>query len=458
MPHGTNLYSFTQANSSRTWLFALAADSVTVDSTDSIYHIYRITRPLLTEQLANCNGDSIQHLAGTLLVNKDHYLGKTLRIHPDGDCTFEFMNGSSYLLRSRAGVGTTWNWAPGVTAVVDSVVLGSVLGQADSIKFIGLSTGQTIALSRSHGLVQIHNLYPFPGHDGLVQDVEFKIWGIPALNLGGHLPTYGEIFQFHPGDRFQYYGRIQDPQGYSERYENRRVIAQTPGSRFEYQDSFERVQFIYPNSFPIYTVYDPWMTILDPYDSAAHYFIGLLPYQDSHGQTQQIGMTIRAGNTRVELHVQDLSGFDSCAQAHILFEYVRNRRFTEGLGMTLSRETDVSLNVVDSLLCYSVQQESWGNCVNISALAMSVDAPIEAAFQMYPNPAHDQVQLALPPQMAGHAGQLEVFSADGRLLMSRAIPTGNTHKIDLRGLPAGLHLVRLSIAGHAPITKRLVVD
>lgn len=454
-PHGTALYSFAQSSSTHTWLFAVAADSLTTSGQDSVFHLYRITRPLVDERLVNCYGDSIQYLAGSRLIGKDHYLGRQVRMEPNGDCHFELSNGQSHLLRCRAAVGTSWTWNGPVTATVDSLVLGTVLGQPDSLKYISLSSGQTVVISLAHGLVDFHNLYPFVGHDGALQDVTFSIWGIPALGLGGHLPGYGDIFQFHAGDRFQYQGRMQEPNGYSDRYKTLVVASQTQGSRFEYQDSLEMIQFIHPNSPPDDTIYSPMAAMVENYDSVGYLFLGLLPYQTSPDLALQIGMRIRAGSTRVEMDFANLSYFDTCSQAHILFESVGFRRFTEGLGLTHREYSDVGWYDWDTLICYQVQGDSWGNCLDLGSIVAN-EPLLAEQLKLYPNPATDKVRLALPAGIEAAGGKIEIYNAAGTLVRKLGLTSSAESLIDLDGLPEGLLLVRVMLPGHDPATLRLL--
>jgi alpha-tubulin suppressor-like RCC1 family protein len=72
-----------------------------------------------------------------------------------------------------------------------------------------------------------------------------------------------------------------------------------------------------------------------------------------------------------------------------------------------------------------------------------------AALSLYPNPAHDQVQL---PGL-GATTQLRLLDAQGRLVRTGAGP-----RLSLRGLAPGLYLLHAGTPGQAGRTARLVVE
>ncbi|MBC7449690.1 MAG: T9SS type A sorting domain-containing protein [Hymenobacteraceae bacterium] len=76
---------------------------------------------------------------------------------------------------------------------------------------------------------------------------------------------------------------------------------------------------------------------------------------------------------------------------------------------------------------------------------------VETGFQLLPNPATSTVQLAL---LAGRSTQVELLDFTGRLLRVYPLTQDQTAAaLDLRGLPAGLYVVRVG-----NLTRRLVVE
>jgi len=75
-----------------------------------------------------------------------------------------------------------------------------------------------------------------------------------------------------------------------------------------------------------------------------------------------------------------------------------------------------------------------------------------ASFAMYPNPAHDQLTVALP-QGAAPGTLVRLHDLTGRLL--RSAPLGTGEQLSLQGLPAGLYLVTVG-EGAAAHTRKLL--
>ena len=72
------------------------------------------------------------------------------------------------------------------------------------------------------------------------------------------------------------------------------------------------------------------------------------------------------------------------------------------------------------------------------------------SFGLYPNPAHDQVTVELP-----RAAQVEVLDLSGRRIRMAAIPAGR-QSLSLRGLAAGLYLIRATAADGSTATRRFI--
>lgn len=70
------------------------------------------------------------------------------------------------------------------------------------------------------------------------------------------------------------------------------------------------------------------------------------------------------------------------------------------------------------------------------------DAPAAIGFSLHPNPARDQLSVSLDRTIAGHA-LLEVFDAQGRLVLSGSVP-GRTASFNIATLAPGAYTVRLT--------------
>lgn len=101
----------------------------------------------------------------------------------------------TFLIKSAAGVGTSWTFEPnsGVTATVVSNLPATVFGLPDSVGRIALSTGDTLVLSRSFGLLN------FP-HAG----IPYGLLGVEGADVGVLFPDPLDYFDFQVGDELTY--------------------------------------------------------------------------------------------------------------------------------------------------------------------------------------------------------------------------------------------------------------
>jgi len=92
-----------------------------------------------------------------------------------------------------------------ITATVSEKTMGSVLGNADSLCVILLSTGDSIVLSKNFGVVK------FPVNGGGY----FRLYGIEGnVSIGERLAGFMDFFNFNVGDSFVYYVATYNPENY----------------------------------------------------------------------------------------------------------------------------------------------------------------------------------------------------------------------------------------------------
>lgn len=77
------------------------------------------------------------------------------------------------------------------------------------------------------------------------------------------------------------------------------------------------------------------------------------------------------------------------------------------------------------------------------------EADIEETFRLFPNPAHDQVQMVLPANQ--ETTDIQLYSMAGQLLITKPVNNQQLVSLDIQRLPAGCYLIR---AGKE--TKRLI--
>ncbi|MFN8396426.1 MAG: T9SS type A sorting domain-containing protein [Bacteroidia bacterium] len=454
-----SLFKFSEGIGLDSALMGARIDSVALEGQDSAFYLYRIARPVWQLEY-NCNGGLVQN--GAHATNRDHYLGQKLLRAPNGDCRFILSNGDSFALRTWAPVGDRWEWQLGDTATVDSITFRSVLGVMDSVKHFSTQGGKMLALSRSMGLVSAPNLYPFHLlYLGSTIDVQFDLWGIPTLSLGGRLPTYAEVGQMDVGDRVGYHhSNHSATYGTSTFYINCTVTAPIPGQRFSYSAVCDTLRIITPiqTNIPDSTYHPAGPQVLS-IDSLNTPDLSLLPYDDGpndgSGIVQAGAYLINGSAGRVRSKFRLLYNWDDCSQAYLVQPvYISQRSFGTGLMQVSERYMSSNINSGYDVYCYQKGAETWGTCLDLGTL-IGVTPGAGLDFRVSPNPASSTLRVELPDGMTLVAAEL--MGMDGRVVTS-ADGGANGTEINVTGVASGRYMLRVRDAAGQVGFQRVLVE
>ncbi len=135
-----------------------------------------------------------------LIIDRPQFLGSSIRVSGSGsilEC------GIPLLVSAGAALGDTWTDENGTTAWVLSVGTTNVFGQADSVIRIGYSSGDTLWVSKDHGLMT------FSGYSTRSDLIGRQ----GPINEGAQFPTIIDFFNYTPGDILQYEGSYSGTDG-----------------------------------------------------------------------------------------------------------------------------------------------------------------------------------------------------------------------------------------------------
>ena len=93
----------------------------------------------------------------------------------------------------------------------------------------------------------------------------------------------------------------------------------------------------------------------------------------------------------------------------------------------------------------------WGTNVGIN------DEPAQAALQVYPNPASSICTITLPPEFTQQDNTFAVYSSTGTQMNAQLTVAGDKATMNLRDLPSGFYLVRLSINKYHTIYQARII-
>ncbi len=211
------------------YLRGMRVDSVTVDGSAEVYHLFRSLRGKIPSYNLDSNGAS--------------WLGNKVRKEEYGRWLFPTWLSDTIVINPGAALGETWRMYDdsGTTAydvTVTALDTATVLGALDSVKTLTIAAlpasglpaddslhGWTIVLSKVHGFVQVPDVWMWPYHrPGLAFNAEDdmflslatdSLWPGKAVYDSIHLavfrlipyhdPTKAEVFDFDVDNAFAYY-------------------------------------------------------------------------------------------------------------------------------------------------------------------------------------------------------------------------------------------------------------
>ncbi len=206
------------------YMRGIRIDAKTGSGADSVFHPFRTFR---------------HHGTSSSFDSSDGcWLGKNVIKQADGTFFFDNIFGDTVIIKTQAGLGTSWAFygsdtAANYVATVTALDTMTVLGALDSIKkititaYMGSTANPTdsinnfeLVLSKNHGFVQVFDLFTFPYHrpgspyttgfDGYLDNVCYTTSGLafPGINnsifriVAYRNPTLLELYDLHPGDAY----------------------------------------------------------------------------------------------------------------------------------------------------------------------------------------------------------------------------------------------------------------
>lgn len=448
-------------------IMAAKCDSVVAEGQDSVHYLYRIDRAAFPGETAvGCNNWTREP---DYVLNQDHYFGQKMVRRPDGDCHFISSSADSFLLKSHAPQGATWMWDDTTTATISAITATTVFGQADSVKVIALSNGNTLRLSKSHGLIAA---YAFFSADYInSNNPQFKLWGIPELALGRKLPGFDGVFGHQVGDQFGYKKKHSSYPfgGYTTTYTvNLKILSAIPGSDTSY---LARIKVAYDyvgaqggNQHQGYPLKD---TVLS-FPRVQYQNLESLPFQ--HHQIGMFGYYpwVQAGvhlweadTNRVMLTFATWLDHDTCSQIVFFTSAHTEEKYMTGVGLWDSFENGDDYDRRYYKTCFTTAAGSYDNCPDLDSLANSAPDPDpmhEVDFLSYPNPAHDLLHVDFHNRLATQSHTISIYSPIGTLVSKHVVPKGtNNFTVDVEELVPAMYIMKIEQNGRAPIVRKFLV-
>jgi hypothetical protein len=415
-----------------------------------------------------------------------------------GDSVFLCSDEDTLLIRSNLLPGDSWaistansNWI----AQLDSIKEETVLGSVDSVRYFSISNDGKFSISKLFGLLSVN----FTG-----QSETLQLKGIQGPDIGDYELTFEEVFSFDVGDVFQYFRGWGYSAQQSSWYTKRTILEkQVVESGFIYlvEDrmmGFTSSNYIYGHldTLPDWTVgghlidtlYVEFnksdfknigltgqlhLNIADLPDiiGGAETWPGLLVPTEDHGRRGKYSYRSEAFNLEPSMQYdsQDTalitfnfeSGFNPVyfypemgssfwvahgTGAYYSFPNSNNSQFFsvhQGLGITsYSIPTDLS-GLDFRLMGFVHLGDTTGLVFPDYYFVDNIDEVGGANFILYPNPAHDWVQMDFPLLLGAIKYSIQIRNIDGRIVNSLKSSDLNNEHLWVGNLSSGMYLIEI---------------
>lgn len=467
-------YHFVLENSTQP-VYTIKVDSVEFTGSDSIFYLNRIACENCTTIYngpANCDTCYGKY-------NQPQFLQRVMTLSANGNVTFS--DTTELVFQSDASLNDTWQYSlsPLITAEVVALSLADVFGNSDSVKTISLSSGDTILLSKNHGLLQ----FPFSADSGL----HYYITGIETQQLGFVPPKMKDFFNFDVGDMFEYHGSYGS--GGSE-YVSYNVRKYEVTSKVENGDILqyhiqgnERVfwqsGFQNPTFGTVYSIIDRDLVFID---SAEHfgnnyndelfdlsniikkwsgsdqaiftevnwlYDITKTEYDSLGLFTKQFGITYPpTGLLKIDtIHETMFREYFGGPESLL--------KYKEGLGQTDFNFFHFEYNESEYLAAYRKGNDTVGVFTPDSNLIIGVNENQLSTLTLYPNPATTSITIEFPASLTFKNAVLSILTITGQVVNQTSIQNLQT-TIDVSGYSKGLYLFKVQ-TGDEVVVKKVIV-
>jgi hypothetical protein len=452
---------------------SIRVDSMAGGTVDSVYFLTRYLELLSFD---------------TAAMNQPGFCQHRLHIRPNG--WYQLEGPGNLALHATASLNANWliDSIQGLSATVEAIWQGTVLGQTDSLKRLRLTGGDSLILSKNHGIVE----WPAALGSG-----HFQLVGLQEQQLGERYPTFDEWFPYQVGQQFfweSYYNIFDGSSNifcghYKMLVDN--VVHDSNGVLVTFSGMYEHgAQF---NNNPIYwsPVYtfnsytfslrktgntafahlhkEAWtqpdsILVYLPTDLMEFWWVDLCPqYMAQNAQALSFNHVLRTEISRADTALilnigettpaqsgcfePDSSGnaisfmWDQCAY-----------RVRSGLGLEHIQFLGIDETGWSDLVGYiTLTGDTIGN-VWRSWFLTGVAETADLNVQLSPNPTTDRTVLHWP---SDESWTLELMDAKGNVLRHED-GLGKMFELDVVELPAGIYLLRLQQGGLLG-SRRLVV-
>lgn len=416
-------------------------DSVAKEGTDSIYYLNRFVIPCEECTKPEPSYCYDHPASSTFLKNQGMFMQKKIIRTSEG--VFRFFGKDTFAINPYVPINESWifDTTNSITATTSKLSTEQILGKSDEIKTIVLSNGDTIELSKNHGITY------FTKH---ATNEEWKLAGIEERKLGLSTPKAKDFFNFQVGDMFEYniYISGYNPTTTIEKFEiiSKTVTGDTTkyniiGKRsitdnYIFHISYETINetlILIDNSEHILNTRNPKITFKD--DCLLHY---------SNFKSSDNGAISLTTGVDGQVY-QHIPNSDTILSHHYMpIGNVDTETYKTGLGLTYKvKSLGNSSGYNFRLVAYRKNNDTVGTFTDskyLTPTSISVRNNNSNNLSIYPNPCFNKVKVDLDNTSPIH---LSIIDLSGKIIKTEMFDT-SSGEIDTSLIPPGLYILELT--------------
>jgi len=438
-------------------IYTLFADSAKYNGSDSVFYLNRIVLPCDTCQVfPNCQ---YPYYVQYLYLNNQPQIIQ--REYKATDSSFWFYSPNSYVIFPYKQINDTWLYDTinNIIATMQQKYEGDVFGNTDSLITILLSTGDSVILSKNHGIV----LFPINNNN------YFRLYGTEGSIITGRKPAgFKEFFNLNVGDYFVYdYSPVTPGEPLPERwyYEIIQKTEFPDGYQYSVTGHYQNYWFqplqnydatitarlsdINSTPFLNYqspTIYEKYSySLTDPNYNNQNFKIikslenGKTVFRMLSNSLININSICNDTSFHPDIYgsyceeIIDHSAFDfNCIDDQWIFEYIKT---IENIGPVLYLFWHFEVvNTTQLLFCVIQGDTIINQLVNYQTVTKSPEKQF-----IYPNPAKDKISIA----NADSFHTANIYTSNGKEILRYNIEGRTESEIDISKLKKGLYFIVL---------------
>lgn len=431
-------------------VYTIYADSADFDGQDSTLWLNRVVKD-------NEEGTEEYGIYEQAFYNQPQFLMKDVEVN---DTAAVFRHPEIFVLPYSVPVTGQWTFdeVNGITATLGYEADSAFFGITDSIRVIELSTGDTIIQSKDHGILRF---------DAIYEDAAYHLAGIEDL-AGQQVMDYSDIFDYQPGDIYEYEETELDPGSDRGRFIRMTILQRTdnpPVITYEILKQVNNwIRWGYAGNTPVEERITSVINLNYNYnpDNIENGYTGQLvqmfdvdwsDYNLSkiHVDHSYKGLLTKTAGSEEKMDFFMITDSINHLMVRSYYSYgdvyMVTRVFASGLGMVHYGVSDFEYGLRKELTAWIKDGEQTGTFRNDDIYLSEIGREVNTPVTVYPNPCADMLHVGLPEGM--HSDRITIMDLTGKLLMY----SENNNSLDISQLSPGIYLVGIEADGQHIIRK-----